>query len=49
MMTPMSKVSKAVNPAAAGLILLDSRFRGNDDNGCFPTFCEAINDGRIGE
>jgi len=24
------------------LILLDSRFRGNDDTGCFPTFYEFV-------
>jgi len=34
------KVSKAVTPAAAGLISLDSRFRGNDENGSFLTFYE---------
>ena len=27
----------------AGLISLDSRFRGNDENGCFLTFYEFIN------
>ncbi|MBW2203963.1 MAG: hypothetical protein JRF52_07625 [Deltaproteobacteria bacterium] len=36
------KVSKSVNPAAAGLILLDSRFHGNDENGYFLTFYETI-------
>ncbi len=38
----MQKVSKAVTPAAAGLIFLDSRFHGNDNNGCFMTFYEFI-------
>ena len=41
------KVSKAVTPAKAGvhkwLSFLDSRFRGNDNNGCFLTFYEFIN------
>ena len=37
------KVSKTVNPAAAGLILLDSRFLGNNNNGCFLIFDETIN------
>ena len=27
---------------AAGLIFLDSRFHGNDNNGCFMTFYEFI-------
>jgi len=42
-----SKVRKAVTPAQAGvqncLIQLDSRFRGNDENGVKTTFCEIIN------
>jgi len=39
---PMQKVSKAVTPANAGvqsccgMISLDSRVRGNDNNGCLP-------------
>jgi hypothetical protein len=41
------KVPKAVTPAKAGvkkwLSLLDSRFRGNDDNVCFPIFYKTIN------
>jgi hypothetical protein len=41
------KVSKAVTPATAGvqkwLIFLDSRVRGNDENGSFLTFCEFVN------
>ena len=36
------KVTKAVNPAAAGLISLDSRVRGNDENGPFLTFYEFV-------
>ena len=40
------KVSKAATPAKAGiykqLIFLDSRFHGNDNNGCFLTFHEFI-------
>jgi len=36
------KVSKAVTPAAVGLIFLDSRFHGNDNNGCFLSFYEFI-------
>jgi len=35
------KVCKAVSPSA-GLIFLDSRFHGNDNNGYFLTFCEFI-------
>jgi len=42
----MQKVSKAVTPAKAGvqkwLIFLDSRFRGNDEKGCFLTFYEFV-------
>ena len=42
----MYKVSKAVTPAKAGvhkwLSSLDSRFRGNDENGCFLSFYEFI-------
>jgi len=30
------------SPAAAGLIPLDSRVRGNDNNRCFLTFYETI-------
>jgi hypothetical protein len=41
------KVRKAVAPAQAGaqkfLILLDSRFRGNDENGKKTAFYEIIN------
>ena len=40
------KVSKAVTPANAGvqkcLIFLDSRVRGNDENGSFLTFYEFV-------
>jgi len=40
------KVSKAVTPANAGvqkwLISLDSRVRGNDENGLFLTFYEFV-------
>ena len=43
----LQKVSKVVTPAKAGvhkqLMLLDSRFHGNDNNGCFLTFYEFIN------
>jgi len=42
----LQKVSKVVTPAKAGvhkqLMLLDSRFHGNDNNGCFLTFYEFI-------
>jgi hypothetical protein len=41
------KSRKAVAPAQAGaqncMILLDSRFRGNDENGIKNTFYEIIN------
>jgi len=41
------KSSKAVTPANAGvqkwLIFLDSRVRGNDENGSFLTFYEFVN------
>jgi hypothetical protein len=43
------KVGKAVAPAEAGaqncLLELDSRFRGNDENGIKTTFYETINEG----
>ena len=40
-MVVSQKVTKAVNPAA-GLISLDSRVRGNDENGPFLTFYEFV-------
>ena len=36
-------IGERESPAAAGLIFLDSRFHGNDNNGCFLIFYRLIN------
>ena len=38
----LDPIGERESPAAAGLIFLDSRFHGNDNNGCFLIFYEFI-------